>query len=102
MDAARAADQSWPARNYQFRRPWTPPPKRRSPARGPTSDRVDFVSSSNAECILAETAAQRACLVAMRQADRLERRAAVLAALGQRDAALRFSVLAGQMRAVAA
>jgi hypothetical protein len=102
MDAARAADQSWPHRNVQFRRSWSPPPERRNPALGPTSNRVvDFVSSSNPERINAETAAQRACSLAMRQADRLERRAGTLAAIGQRDAALRFSALAGQMREVA-
>jgi hypothetical protein len=49
----------------------------------------------------AEAAAQRACSVAMRQADRLERHAGTLAAVGQLDAALRLSALAGQMREVA-
>jgi hypothetical protein len=58
-------------------------------------------SSSNTEYIAAEAAAQRACSFAMRQADRLERHAGILAALGQRNAALKFSALAGQMREVA-
>jgi hypothetical protein len=36
----------------------------------------------------------------MRQANRLERHAGILAALGQRNAALRLSALAGKMREV--
>jgi len=57
-------------------------------------------SSSNAEYTAAEAAAQRACSVPMRQANRLERHAGILAALGQRNAALRLSALAGEMREV--
>jgi hypothetical protein len=101
MDGARAAAQSWPHQNVQLRRSWTPPPEKRNPALAGTSGRADFDSSSNAECIDAEAAAQRACSLATRQADRLERHAGTLAALGQHEAALRFSALAGKMQAVA-
>ena len=99
MDAARAADQSWPTENPQFRRPWQPPPlKRRSPAPGGTGNGAGFVSSSNPKDNGPDASAQRAAAAALRHADRLHRKAAALAAVGQRDAALRVAALAARLR----
>jgi len=100
VDAARAADQSWPTENPQFRRPWQPPPlKRRSPAPGGTGNGADFAKGTDSSKDSGpDASAQRAAAAALRHADRLHRKAAALAAVGQRDAALRVAALAARLR----
>jgi hypothetical protein len=47
MDASGTTDLSRPTENRRFRLHWRPPPpKRRSPALGGTSNRAEFVSNS--------------------------------------------------------
>ena len=102
MDAAAMAAASDPACNRFFRRRWAEPPplKRRSPALGGSSNRAGIVNSSNPKSNGPAASAQRAIAAALRHADRLHRKAAALAAIGHRDAALRIAALATGLREV--
>lgn len=62
---------SWPDRNYQFSRPWSPPDKR-NPALAGTSNRADFVTSSETDNTALDRTVQRAIACALRRASELE------------------------------
>jgi hypothetical protein len=103
VDPAAAAAQADPIRNPNFSRQWTPPPpKRKRPVSGPTETRAKIQNSTDAHITFGSCAAQRAIALATRRAALLERRAATLAEIGQRDAALRVAALADVLRGVAA
>jgi hypothetical protein len=76
----------------------TGPPKRRSPALGGSSNRAEFVISSERIDTTAERAAQRAIGAAVYRAAKLERRAIIAESIGLRDAGLRFASLATSIR----
>jgi hypothetical protein len=101
MDTACAADQSWPDRNYQFRRSWSPPEKR-NPALAGTSNRAEFVISSETENTEIDRTVQRAIDFAMRRAARIDRVADLLLSIGRTDAAERLSHRAAEIRGVLA
>jgi hypothetical protein len=104
MDGAAMAAESDPARNRQFARRWTDPPpqKRRRPALDGTSNRAAFIDgSSKPEPTGPDAMAQRGIAAALRRADQLERRASILARIGQRPAAVRLASIACELRAVA-
>lgn len=94
---SRAADQSWPDMNHRFN--WPPdPPKRKRPGRDTrTPSTQDLISNLNIQSALT---AQRACEAAMRRADAIARRSAVLADIGMVDAALRLAAVAADIRTV--
>jgi hypothetical protein len=99
VDAARAADMSWPDRNYQFHRPWRPPEKR-NPAMAGTIDRADFDISSETENTAIDLTVQRAIAYAMRRAAVIDRTADLLLSVGRVDAAERLAHRAAEIRGV--
>jgi hypothetical protein len=102
MDTARAAEMSWPDRNYQFRR-WWGPPQKRNPVLAATSTRADYSNSSSAQILSAiDGPAQRAIAFALRRAAQIDRQADLLLALGKHLQAHRLSHRARQIREVAA
>jgi hypothetical protein len=103
MDSATQAAASDPASNWHFRRRWADPPplKRESrPCRGAALEKPDDITNAS-DNIRADLAAQRAIAAAARHAERLATRATTLAAIGQRDAALRTARLAERLAQVA-
>ena len=101
MDTARLAAMSDPAKNYQFRRSWSPP-KRRNPAMAGTIDRADFDISSEISLTPIDLTVQRAIACAMRRAARIDRTADLLLSVGRVDAAERLSRVAADLREVTA
>ena len=105
LDTARAAAMSWPPANPAFCRVWTGPPPWNRNGAAPHHERRPAIGNQISNTPLNTSpalAAQRACALALRRAGQLERGAAVLAAVGQHDAATRFRMLAIELREVAA
>jgi len=97
MDPARAADQSWPDRNVQFRRPLTPPSTRKRQRVQPLAwdrnletQRPDHHSSP-------DDAAQRAMTFAAHRAVRLGRLSSILDTIDHRDVAPRVASTAREV-----
>ena len=101
MDTAHAAEQSWPDRNYQFRRSWSPPEKR-NPALAGTRNGADFVISNGITIPQIDLTVQRAISCAMRRAARIDRQADLLLSIGRVDAAERLAHIAADLREVTA
>ena len=105
MDTAVAAAQADPVHNLHFRRRWAEPPdKRQRPGgRGNDPARAEIEGDSSAlDNIHQAPVAQRGIAAARRRADQLSDRAVLLAAIGERAAALRMAALAIELREVAA
>lgn len=102
MDTARLADQSWPDANIQFRRPWSPPQKRKRQGLATPAPSELLEISSDPGYSAAADVAQRAIDFAMCRAARIDRTADLLLSVGRVDAAERLAHRAAEIRTVAA
>jgi hypothetical protein len=98
MDSAAMAAKSDPDQNHQFRRPWTPPPKRKGPSHHTRASFGKLNLNSERIDSTATQAAKRAVCKAERRAAELDHRAVLLGAVGLRDAGLRDRTLAEAIR----
>lgn len=102
MDTARLAEQSWPDRNYQSRRPWSPPQKRKRQGLDTPAPSENPEVRSNNEYSPTNEVEQQTTDFAMRRAARIDRVADLLLSIGRTDAAERLSHEAAQIRTVSA
>ena len=101
-DAARA-EQAYRMHDPRLAAVWNGPPtqERKRPGRDPRANFENLRCTNTVHNTEALDVGQRGIETALRRAGQLERRAGLLAEVGQRDAALRLSELAGGLRAVA-